>query len=255
MILGDLLDELRHNLLRDNSDMVAGHDPILWSDATLVRYIDQAQKVFARRSLIIRDGDTEAVTKITLATGVDEYACHPSVIAVISARLDGDTGDLKRISRNMTQPYDSPDEMLFDVNAPLTLPNGKPIAFYTDEEIKADGSGHHQLVTLKVYPKPSADYNGDFIRLRVARAPINDLVIGSLNAEAELPQIWQLDMLYWAAARALDVMDRDAGDAGRSDRYMAKFDRAVQEAATQARRNLYAKDSWGFGRNGFSWSR
>jgi len=255
MILGDLLDELRHNILRDSSDLIAGSPDILWDNETLVRYIDQAQKRFARRSLIIRDGDTASVTRITLATGVDEYACHSSVIAIISARLTGENGDMRRISHTANQVYDQPDSWYWDVNSQVSMPDGKPLAYYTDEEVKTDNTGHAQLVSMKVYPKPSAAYNGQIINLRVVRGPLATLDPNNLSAELEIPENWQLEMLYWAAARALDVMDRDAGDATRSDRFMAKFDRAVNEAAIEAKRKLYAKDRWGFGHNGFTWDR
>lgn len=254
MILGDLLDELRHNLLRDDSDQIAGPSDQLWSDATLVRYIDQAQKRFARQSLILRDGTTSAVTQLTLQTDVDEYKCHAAVISVISARLEDERFDMQRISHGTLQNYQPPDPLFFDVNA-QPAQSGKPLTFYTDEEIDADNSSVVQLVSLRVYPKPSATYNGKKLYLRVCRLPLTDLTTGNLSAIPEIPEQWQFDMLYWAAARALDVMDRDAGDPGRSDRYMAKFTKAVEEAKIEARRKLSEEPRWGFGRNGWKWGR
>ena len=96
MNLTELLQELRENILYDRSDRVAGADPFLWSDATLVRYINEAQRRFARQSLIIRDGSNNEATLVTLRDGVTEYALHPSVMGVLSARFAGDTADLAR---------------------------------------------------------------------------------------------------------------------------------------------------------------
>jgi hypothetical protein len=48
MELSDLLDELRNNILYDRSDSVSGDPDQLWSDATLVRYINEAQRRFAK---------------------------------------------------------------------------------------------------------------------------------------------------------------------------------------------------------------
>ena len=66
MNLGELLQELRCNVLHDRSDQVAGGSDYLWSDETLVRYIDEAHRRFARRSWIIRD-NTSSITNTSIA--------------------------------------------------------------------------------------------------------------------------------------------------------------------------------------------
>ena len=60
MTVGELLDELARNVLRDRSNLISGPDDNLWSDETLVRYMNEAQYRFARRSLALRvDSDDE----------------------------------------------------------------------------------------------------------------------------------------------------------------------------------------------------
>src|ERR1700675_3251857 len=103
MNLGDLLLYLREKILHDRSDQISGTSDYLWSDTTLVRYIDEAQRRLARQTLIIRDGTTPQCCQITLVApaldplpGQVEYPMDPSVLAVLSARLAGDKADLAR---------------------------------------------------------------------------------------------------------------------------------------------------------------
>jgi hypothetical protein len=77
MKLGDLLSELRLNILNDRSDRIDGDSDYLWTDETLVRYINEAQRRFACRSLVIRDATTPEVVDVVLETGVTEYSSTP----------------------------------------------------------------------------------------------------------------------------------------------------------------------------------
>jgi hypothetical protein len=94
------LQELRDNILYDRGSSTADDDR-LWSNATLVRYINEAQRRFAKRSLIIRDASTPAVVEVTLQDGVDTYALHESILSVISAKIDGKAVDLVRIGHSV----------------------------------------------------------------------------------------------------------------------------------------------------------
>ena len=96
MKLSELLDELRDGILHDVSNQIAGASDYLWTDARLVRYINEAQRRFARLSLTIRDATTPEVCNVVLRAGQSQYDLHPSVLAVISARKDGDNADLVR---------------------------------------------------------------------------------------------------------------------------------------------------------------
>lgn len=48
MLLQEWLEELRENVLRDVSDVLGSSSVELWSDATLVRYLDEGYKKFSR---------------------------------------------------------------------------------------------------------------------------------------------------------------------------------------------------------------
>jgi hypothetical protein len=255
MTLGDLLQELRENILHDRSDRVAGINDDLWSDETLVRYINEAHRRFARRALVIRDGTTAEVTEFTLESGVTEYPLHPSVLAVISARYVGDTADLARAGHSAFDTYRQPDPYYFDPSSLSALTPGKPLAFGTDEYLDFDASGSSGVVTFRVYPVVSADYASGTIKLRVLRMPINDLTVDNLDAVPEIPADHHLEMLDWAAYLALRGADVDTGLPVQADTFKKTFDENVKIARNHVMRKLFAPTQWGFGRNGFTWEK
>lgn len=253
MNLGELLAELREGILNDRSDRTSGTSDYLWTDDTLVRYINEAQRRFATKALVIRDATTSEVCTITLATGVTEYTLHESVIALLSARHSTDTTDLIRAGHQALGAYRAPDTYIIDPAAYATLPPGKPLAFTTDEHVVGDDNDAQGVVTLRVYPAPSADWNGDTIKLRVIRKPINQLRATAPNEYPEIPADHHLEMLDWAAYLALRIVDQDAGNPRRAAEFAASFEEHVRAARMLVLRKLFAPTKWGFGRGGYCW--
>lgn len=256
MILSQLLSELRRNILYDRSDRTDGDSDQLWDDETLVRYIDEAQRKLAREGLVIRDGSTAEVTQVTLATGVNTYKLHKSVLAVVSARYDTDQPDLKRVGHWFLAGYQMPDTNYFDVNHTSTLTPGRPLAFSTDEEVRNDTDSDSAGVTaLRIYPTPTATENGKIIYLRVIRMPIEALVKTQLKVAPEVPEEHHLEMLDWAAYLALRVQDQDAGNSSQAEKFESRFMATVRRAQRTQMRKLFSPQGWGFGRSGWSWER
>lgn len=253
MKLAELLDELRVNILNDRSDRTGGSSDYLWTDATLTRYINEAQRRFARKGLVIRDSKTADCCQITLVAGQKEYTLHPSVLAVISARYEDDNVDLARGGHSAFDTYRQPDSYYFDPSQLSSLPPGKPLAFSTDETLEADDNGSISTVVLRTYPTPTADQAGKKLLLRVVRLPLEPLK--SNNSVPEIPEDHHIEMLDWAAYLALRIVDHDAGDPARANEFRASFEDHVRRARTDAMRKLFAPTQWGFGRNGFSWER
>lgn len=253
MQLGDLLHELRANILHDRSDRFEGTSDYLWDDRTLVRYINEAQRRFARLSLCLRDGSTTAVTRFTLQTGVRQYNLHASVISVLSVRMDGDAADLARAGHAALDTYRQPDTYFFDPSQLSTLAPGKPRAFSTDEQVSDTGAGSKSIMSMRIYPTPSADANALQGSLRVVRLPINALTLDNLNAEPEIPEDHHIEMLDWAAYLALRIVDADAGSPARAQEFAQTFAVHVKAARDLAMRKMFTPQPWGFGRNGFSW--
>lgn len=252
MNLQDLLDELAKNILRDRSDLISGPDDYLWSDDTLVKYIAEAEQFLARKGLVIRDSITPAVCELALVAGQTQYVLHPSIIAVISAQADGDPGDLSRAGHAAFNTYTAPSNQFFDPSQLSTLSPGKPLAYSTDETVDKV-SGKTGVVSMRVYPAPTADYEGMIIRLRVVRKPIKILSVDDLTAVPEVPEDYHLGLLDWAAYRALRNLDSDAGGVEKAGAYKAEFDDMVKQARVDAMRKLFAPLGWGFGRGGFVW--
>jgi hypothetical protein len=253
MNLQELVDELRDNILYDRSDSVSGDPDQLWSDATLVRYINESQRRFATRGLVIRDGTTAEVTQVTLEDGVSEYALHPSVIAVISAKVSTDAMDLVRTGHAVLNAYRTPDNNDWDLTRLYTLPPGAPRAYSTDERFEEDDSGSMSVVTLRVYPEPDADADGTQINLRVIRKPLDDLSVNNMGATPEIPSDHHLEMLDWAAYLALRIVDTDAGNPKRAAEFAQSFEAHVQAARNMVLKKMFVPQGWGFGRGGWGW--
>lgn len=252
MTLQELLDELRFNILHDRSDRVAGTPDYLWSDVALVRYINEAQRRYARLGLLIRDGSSD-VTRVTLQAGVNQYALDPSILAVMSVRYPGDTADLARGGHAAFDTYRQPDPYYFDPSQLSTTGPGKPLAFATDDYLSADDYDSTGVVTLRVYPVPGALQQGQVMQMRVVRMPLDDLTTRNLRAVPEIPVDHHLEMLDWAAYLALRIVDIDAGAPERAGDFKRTFEENVQKARNNAMRKLFAPSQWGFGRNGWSW--
>jgi hypothetical protein len=253
MNVGELLTELRENILHDRSDRVSGDEDLLWSDATLIRYIDEAQRRLARQALVIRDGTTADVTQVTLVTGQNHYVLHESVMAVLSARYDQDTANLSRAGHSAFDTYRTPDTMYFDPGLISTLAPGKPIAYGTDERMGEADDTSFGAVTMRVYPTPTSTENGNKILLRVLRLPITRLSTRNLRAVPEVPEAHHLNMLDWAAYLALRIVDQDAGMPARAKEFRDSFNATVADARLDGKRKTHAPTTWQFGQNGFAW--
>jgi len=254
MKLADLLDELRNNMLFDRSAYTGGTNPTyLWSDNTLIRYINEAQKRFARKTYCIRDGSTAEVVNVTLVEGQSEYTLHDSIITVLSAKLSTAQVDLVRTGHWALGTYAPPNPVMWDSSHFYTMPPGVTLAYATDEELAEGDSGTRNTVTLRVFPVPDATAAGNIIKLRVARYPLDELMLNDLEAVPEIPEDHHMDMLDWAAYLALRIVDHDAGDSERAAEFAASFEAHVKEALKLVLRKLFAPQPWGFGKSGWSW--
>lgn len=253
MKLGELLLELREGILNDRTDRVDGTSDYLWTDAQLVRYIDEAQRRFAVQGFVLRDGSTPEVTEITLVEGQSEYPMHESVLAVITARLSTRELDLPRVGHAVLAGYRLPTPVRYDPTPFSSLPSGLPAAFSTDERLDADDSGSLSRVTLRVYPVPDATADGQVVKTRVVRKPLDTLRVDDLHATPEIPADHHIEMLDWAAYLALRVVDDDAGNPKRAGEFAQSFEMHVNNARRVAMRKLFAPMPMAVGRNGWSW--
>ena len=252
MTLKELLKLLREGILNDRTDRVEGSGDYLWTDETLVTYINEAQRRFAVKGLVLRDASTPEITTVTLVAGQSEYDLHESVISVISARGGMQQADLTRVGHALLAAYRSPASSWVDPAAYTHMPAGPSLAYATDEGLTADELGSLSRVSLRVYPTPSAAQAGQTIRLRVLRKPIK-LTPADMEVTPEIPEDHHIEMLDWAAYLALRIVDDDAGAPRRAEEFRVMFEEHVKAARTMVMRKLFAPTPWGFGRGGFSW--
>lgn len=224
MILRDLLAELRDNVLRDTSTALnSPDDDTLWSDATLVRYIRDAEEKFAASTLCLRDIATPALCEITLADGQADYPLDRRVLVVYGASH----GLLLLGSGSYSSRYGQVGDLAPAYARYESNVTGTPKIFYTDRATSS----------LGVYPTPDADAALTPVKLQVARLPLNPLTVANLDAEPEIPVEYHLDLLEWAAWRALRNHDADVdADANnltivmaRTGAHKKRFEEAVAE--------------------------
>lgn len=250
MKLSELLTELRLNILGDRSDRIEGTPDYLWSDDTLTRYINDAQRRFARRSLILRDDNYQTVT---LVADQSNYTLDPLVIAVISAKHDDGTDqDMRRLGHSFFQAERASDFAYWDPNWVSQANPGKPMSFSTDETLVAEDAVTLRQVVMTVYPKPSTAWADKVLLLRVVRLPEP---LNSQNQSCEIPEDYQQEMLSWAAHLAFMVPDRDTFNLELANVHLQKFDAAVKSAKIEAIRKFQSPSGFGFGRSGWAYSR
>lgn len=254
MNLKEQLRELRVRLLRDTSDLIVGYKrDFLYSDSSLLLYIREAEHKFAKETHILRDNTSPLLTQVVLKTGVTNYELHCAVFEVISARYDTEQVDLHRSGHHEIRTSEKTDTFdLFTVSN-QSEETGKPRAFFTD-----DGSTFktaEQGVVFSVYPTPTADEDGKKIYLRVHRTPLRSYSEEKMESSmCEFPIEYQLDVLSWAAYRALEGLDADKGAALPAEKHRVSFESAVADAKRKRNRQMHAPMRIAYGGVGFSWS-
>lgn len=252
MTLGELLELLRASILNDRSDRVGGSNDYLWTDETLVTYISEAQRRFASKALVLRDGTTPEFTRVTLVAGQSHYVLNKAVLAVLSVKRADYEPDLTRLGHPVLAAYRAPSDSWVDPAGYTGMQPGVPLAYSTDEEVSAGDGTSVERIVLRVYPKPRTEDAGEVLYLRVLRKPAK-LTINDLEAEPEIPEDHHIEMLDWAAYLALRIVDDDAGSPARANEFAASFEAHTKTARTSVMRKLFAPAGWGFGRGGFTW--
>lgn len=216
MTLQEMLGELRGPLLRDVSGALStDEEDLLWTDEVLVRYINDGYQRFCERSMILEDATSPEATQIVLQEGVLSYPLHKSVISVASAVLDGKA--LRKASTNQSQGH-LPEVIGF---GPGIVSSYRGVSAYLPD---------YNVGTFHVVGTPTEADTGKIINLRVVRLPLVPLTLDDVAASPEIPMQYHLDILEWAAFRALRNHDNDAENMAKASAHSTRFERAVEEA-------------------------
>lgn len=233
MELRELLEELRSNVLRDVSSSVNGDDEdSLWTDATLVRYLRDAEEKFAAGTLCLRDSITPALAQITLVPGQADYVLDKRVIDIYSALYIGEHNRTQLTATSYNGRFGSRGE--FTPNGGYCDPQGRgaPQMYYTDLDTGMIG----------FYPVPRDEEVPYTVRLQVARRPLKPLNANDLDASPEIPDEYHLDLVEWACWRALRNHDADIdGDPANINIVMARSSahkKRFEDAVAECRRKM-----------------
>jgi len=230
MKLKEMLEELRENMLRDESDQISPGDHVsMWSQATLVRYINDAQNRFCIGTKFLRDESTPEICNIVLVAGQESYALDPRVIDVF-----GVSHGVRRLRRGtygalFNRSGDQAVSSMFcdnDLVRWQEQPDNYPTLFYTDRETQKIG----------VYPRPGFKSDGQVLRLRVARRPLKPLELSNLDASPELPEDHHMDLLDWAAWRCLRNHDVDTENLPKASTHKKRFEDAMVEVSREMKK-------------------
>lgn len=242
MNLTDLLLHTGKDYLDDRVDLLDGDPDSLYSDALLVRYFNEAQRILCRRAWVIVEFGVAPAGVIVLATSKALYPLHPSVLFVFDATPSTQTAPLGRAADiALRSPY-PPSADAFDIGesasiagTTLNIP-GAALAIATDAASR----------TVRVAPPPAAAQAGLRIDLKIARLPINELTLDDVDAEPEIPAEYHLWLCDYAAGRCLTQPNVDGAQKAEGRAMLEEFAAHVKEARQERQRAFSGGDRWAF---------
>lgn len=200
MNLSELIGHLRCSVLRDDAK------PYLWQDTELLRFINQAQNEFCRRTLCLID-DSSSFASFQTVSGQASYSLDDRIIFVgeLGIETDDGNGNLsyhELVDRTRHQLRNSYSQ-------------GRPYGF------------NLQVATNKIrfYPVPDAVYQ---IRMVVGRLPLRDLQNG--KDVPEIPERYHLTLCDYAASLALMNNDPERAQMQAMRDFRGSWDLHVRDA-------------------------
>lgn len=228
MTLSELLHELRHNILRDTSTAldVDEQEDLLWTDSALTSYINDAFTQFAHKTEYLQDASTPDVCRVPLVAGQLEYPLHPSVIRILSATHGRKTLPVTTVAHMLGNQT---DHASYDAFHREDYPG--VFAIVPDYEVGV----------LRLVGTPKPEQAGEEIALRVTRYPLEPLKLTDPDATPEFPERFHLDILEWAAWRALRNHDADGENMAKASAHKTRFTDAVEEVKQELKARRYSR--------------
>jgi hypothetical protein len=200
MNLSELVEHSRCSVLRDTAP------PFLWSDTEIILYLNEAERLFARRTHCLSDS-TSDLTTFNTVVGTADYTLDPRIVFVseIGVVLDpGETYQSYHALRDNTRGQQF-----------VTFSAGRPLCYTAQAS-----SG-----TIRFVPVPDAIYK---IIMTVARKPLNILERG-----ADTPEInedYHLALCDYVAYRALSNNDVDGTNQAAGQSFLDRWNTTIRDA-------------------------
>lgn len=240
-------DELKDRFRLDVDDNVGGSGgaDFLWSDTEIFDYMDEAQRVFVRRTEILRKTHpfTTTLTEITYtaptvlpAVNLDGFITYdPKIIRPLRARMSSlSNRDPLRIAT-----MEDLDEGFFLRDYGLL--------FTQDWQTKV-GPARFLITNMqedryRLVPIPLID---DTVELTVLHMPENEVECGSAVLEVTEREDQQI-MKLWMKKLAYEKQDADTYDKDLSDRFEAAFEKRADERRREIRRTRFRHTGMRYG--------
>lgn len=199
MNLGDMMGHLRCNILRDQAS------PYLWSDTELLRYINEAHNIFARRTHALTDDYSDFTTFVTVA-GQQSYSLDKRIVFIAEMGIVTDNGD------GELSYCELPDRTRKQLRNSYI--QGRPQLH------------NAQVASQKVrfYPVPDDVYT---IVMLVARKPLKQLV--NTKDSPEIDEDYHLALVDYAAAKALANNDPEKANMAASKDFMDSWSKVIRD--------------------------
>lgn len=187
------------------ADLRDGVDGELWSDADIVRYLNDAVQEANERALLTEDRATPAVCSVTLSAGVSTYNLHPSVIRI------------KRISY-LGRPLDETSVEEMDAESSnWESRSGEPRRYIFEQ-----ASGVNPA-KVRLWPTPTS---AGTLALTVNRGALKKLTADIETAKPELPERFHERLKDWVYRCAYLKQDADGFDKSKAIEFEASFERS-----------------------------
>jgi len=225
MNLQEMLEHTAKVYLDDRAELLAGVPDDLFSDASLVTFLNRGADEFARKTWRLNSRYTvakAAFTGVTLATGVKDYDLHSRVLRVLSVNLSDSDLHLRNISFEdiTSRVFSYPNQDFFDINSPYIESPGRPNWYAVDVQTRV----------IRFRATPSITENGLVAQMRVSHMPIVQLTVSDPGAVCEIEAEYHELLCMYAAGKALTTPNVDSAAARLGAGYLQEFDRQCREA-------------------------
>ena len=206
MTSGELLKLFRSEM----SDQIA---PFLWSDVEVYSYIDDAQKMFCRKTDGLTDATTTAVTQLAIASGASYVPTHKSILK------------LRSVTRQ-------------DTGEPIEVVNFEDLATRgwrydgTSGPIKALVIGEEEH-KARTYPVANANV---VLKLLVFRMPLTTI---ESDDDLEIFEEHHRHLLHWVKCLAYSKQDSETTDKNKAIEFEGRFLSYCAQAQLETRRKAH----------------
>lgn len=226
----ELIRKVREDYLDDVSDNPDQSDEGLnWSDSFLARALAEAEFEACRRTDLIYDDSTAAVTQITLVSGTAGYTLSSKITKIENV-----------VYNDAPLEHKTEEGLAAENGADWRADTGEPASYI----IKGK--------TIRFYPVPTDDEATDIVYLEVYRLPLKSFVDAP-----EIPEEYHEDLCSYAAHLAWKRRDEDTYDPKKVVEMMMEFNEAfgppvnarVREHQKRSPKTLRFRPDYGYSDN------